>query len=361
MLEPIQGEGGVLPSPPGYLEAVRALCDEREALLVIDEVQTGLGRTGKWFGFQHAAGVTPDIVSMAKALGNGVPIGACWARDDVAAAFKPGDHATTYGGQPLAARAALTVLEVMEQIDAPASANRAGARLAEGLAATPGVAAVRGAGLILGAELDAAARGTAGRARAVARRPRRQRGHPDRPAFRAVAARHRRRDRRRGRAGAQGPAGGCRMKPRHFLEVDDLEEVTRASCGILLQSLCISSSVTRSDIKTEGSRVSALTTRPASDRTSETTVPRAARRAARREDPHCSHAGRCRHHEPRPTGTAHAGGVDPAPSPRAPSAGRAPRAVGLRRWWRGRRGAANGPRLAPSRLRWARRTNAPQC
>ena len=81
MLEPVQGEGGVQPSPPGYLEGVRALCDEREALLIVDEVQTGLGRTGRWFGFQHADGVRPDIVTMAKALGNGVPIGACWARD----------------------------------------------------------------------------------------------------------------------------------------------------------------------------------------------------------------------------------------------------------------------------------------
>ena len=81
MLEAIQGEGGVQPSPPGYLEAVRALCDEREALLIVDEVQTGLGRTGTWFGFEHADGVRPDIVTMAKALGNGVPIGACWARD----------------------------------------------------------------------------------------------------------------------------------------------------------------------------------------------------------------------------------------------------------------------------------------
>ena len=107
MLEAIQGEGGVMPAPDGYLAAVRALCDEREALLIVDEVQAGLGRTGKWFGFQHADGVRPDIVTMAKALGNGVPIGACWARDDVAAAFKAGDHATTFGGQPLAARAAL--------------------------------------------------------------------------------------------------------------------------------------------------------------------------------------------------------------------------------------------------------------
>src|SRR5262249_58117244 len=104
LLEPVQGEGGVEPAPPGYLEAVRQLCDEREALLVVDEVQTGLGRTGRWFGYQHAEGVRPDVVTMAKALGNGVPIGACWARAEVAAAFAAGDHATPFGGQPLAAR-----------------------------------------------------------------------------------------------------------------------------------------------------------------------------------------------------------------------------------------------------------------
>jgi len=153
LLEPIQGEGGVVPAPAGYLEAVRALCDEREALLIMDEVQTGLGRTGEWFGFQHSA-ITPDIVTMAKALGNGVPIGACWARDEVAAAFAPGDHATTFGGQPLAARAALTVLEVMQEVDAPACARRAGERLTKALEAVPGVTSVRGAGLILAAELE---------------------------------------------------------------------------------------------------------------------------------------------------------------------------------------------------------------
>jgi predicted acetylornithine/succinylornithine family transaminase len=155
MLEAIQGEGGVHPVPPGYLEAVRALCDEREALLVLDEVQTGLGRTGKWFGFEHSPGVRPDVVTMAKALGNGVPIGACWAREDVAAAFRPGDHATTFGGQPLAARAALTVLEVMQAEDVPARAARAGERLREALLALPGVTDVRGAGLLLAAELAA--------------------------------------------------------------------------------------------------------------------------------------------------------------------------------------------------------------
>ena len=135
LLEPVQGEGGVQPSPPGYLEAVRALCDEREALLIIDEVQTGLGRTGRWFGFQHADGVRPDVVTMAKALGNGVPIGACWARAEVAAAFAPGDHATTFGGQPLAARAALAVLDVMEAEDVPARAARGGRAAHDGAGA----------------------------------------------------------------------------------------------------------------------------------------------------------------------------------------------------------------------------------
>src|SRR5207342_420998 len=87
LLELVQGEGGVIVPPDGYLVAVRELCDEREVLLVLDEVQTGLGRTGRWFGFEHAEGVRPDVVTMAKALGNGVPIGACWARADVATAL----------------------------------------------------------------------------------------------------------------------------------------------------------------------------------------------------------------------------------------------------------------------------------
>ena len=112
LLEAVQGEGGVQPAPAEYLRGVRRLCDEREALLIVDEVQTGLGRTGRWFGFEHA-GVAPDIVTMAKALGNGMPIGACWARAEVAAAFQPGDHATTFGGQPLAASAARAVLAEM--------------------------------------------------------------------------------------------------------------------------------------------------------------------------------------------------------------------------------------------------------
>ena len=152
LLEPIQGEGGVRPAPPAYLQGVRRLCDERGALLMVDEVQTGLGRTGAWFGFQHA-GVEPDVVTMAKALGNGVPIGACWAREGVAGTFEPGDHASTFGGQPLAAAAARATLAVMEAEDVPARARRAGARLTERLTALPGVTEVRGLGLLLAAEL----------------------------------------------------------------------------------------------------------------------------------------------------------------------------------------------------------------
>jgi len=152
LLEPIQGEGGVNVPPKGFLGEVRRLCDERDVLLIMDEVQTGLGRTGDWFAFQHE-GIRPDVVTMAKALGNGMPIGACWARSEVAAAFVPGDHGTTFGGQPLAAAAARATLAVMEAEDVPARAARAGARLAEGLSALPGVTSVRGRGLLLAAEL----------------------------------------------------------------------------------------------------------------------------------------------------------------------------------------------------------------
>jgi acetylornithine/succinyldiaminopimelate/putrescine aminotransferase len=120
---------------------------------MVDEIQTGLGRTGEWFGFQHF-GVQPDVVTMAKALGNGVPIGACWAKADVAAAFVPGDHATTFGGQPLATAAARKVLEVMEREDVPARARDAGKRLADGLLDLPHVTGVRGLGLLLAAELS---------------------------------------------------------------------------------------------------------------------------------------------------------------------------------------------------------------
>ena len=153
LLEPVQGEGGVNPATPEYFAAVRRLCDERGVLLIVDEIQTGLGRTGTWFGFQRLA-VQPDVVTMAKALGNGVPIGACWARADVADAFKPGDHATTFGGQPLATAAARAVLQVMETEDAPARASARGDYLSKALGELSEVQAVRGAGLLLAVELE---------------------------------------------------------------------------------------------------------------------------------------------------------------------------------------------------------------
>jgi acetylornithine/N-succinyldiaminopimelate aminotransferase len=153
LLEPVQGEGGVNPASTAYFHGVRRLCDERGVLLMVDEVQTGLGRTGRWFGFQHF-GVRPDVVTIAKALGNGVPIGACWARADVASVFEPGDHATTFGGQPLATAAARAVLAVMEQEDVPRRAARAGVRFRERLDGLPDVAGVRGLGLLLAVELS---------------------------------------------------------------------------------------------------------------------------------------------------------------------------------------------------------------
>lgn len=152
LVESIQGEGGVIPAPPGYLEGIRRLCDDRGILLIVDEVQTGLGRTGRWFGFEHAD-IRPDIVTVAKALGNGFPVGACWATRDAAAAFRPGDHGTTFGGGPLASAAALRTLEILQRMDAPATAARLGDYLADGLAQLDGVSTVRGRGLLLAAEL----------------------------------------------------------------------------------------------------------------------------------------------------------------------------------------------------------------
>ena len=153
LLEPVQGEGGVNPATVEYFQGVRRLCDERGILFMVDEVQTGLGRTGRWFGFQHFD-IVPDVVTMAKALGNGVPIGACWAKREVAAAFQPGDHATTYGGQPLATAAAAAVLETMVAIDAPGLAASKGAELTEAMMELPQVSGVRGLGLLLAVELS---------------------------------------------------------------------------------------------------------------------------------------------------------------------------------------------------------------
>ncbi len=153
LVEVIQGEAGVVVPPEGWLTKVRALCDERGLLLVVDEVQTGLGRTGRWFAFQHE-GVRPDIVTMAKALGNGVPVGACWAQAEVAESFVPGDHGSTFGGQPLALSAARATLETMVALDAPALAVARGARLRAALEGLDRVRSVRGAGLLLAAVLE---------------------------------------------------------------------------------------------------------------------------------------------------------------------------------------------------------------
>jgi acetylornithine/succinyldiaminopimelate/putrescine aminotransferase len=154
LLEPIQGEGGVIPAPDGYLAAVERLCRERGVLLILDEVQTGMARTGEWFGFQHH-GITPDAVLMAKALGNGVPVGAIWAKREVGAVFSPGDHGSTYSGTALVASVVRAVIAEMRRIDAPRLASETGAYLRSKLEIVPGVASVRGAGLLLGAELAA--------------------------------------------------------------------------------------------------------------------------------------------------------------------------------------------------------------
>ena len=152
LVEPILGEAGVVVPSSDYLTGLRQICTDRNILLIVDEVQTGLGRTGRWFGFQHLD-VEPDVVTMAKALGNGMPVGACWARAEVATAFVPGDHGSTFGGQPLAMSAARATLAVMEAEDVPARATRAGARLRARLERLPGVASVRGEGLLLAAVL----------------------------------------------------------------------------------------------------------------------------------------------------------------------------------------------------------------
>jgi acetylornithine/succinyldiaminopimelate/putrescine aminotransferase len=152
LLEPVQGEGGVVPADPQYLRDVRALCDERGMLLMIDEVQTGFARTGEWFGFQHA-GVVPDVVTLAKAMGNGFPVGAVWAKREVAAVFQPGDHGSTYSGTAIATAAVNAVIDEMRRLDAPRLARERGAELSAALRGLPGVTEVRGAGLLLAIEL----------------------------------------------------------------------------------------------------------------------------------------------------------------------------------------------------------------
>ena len=153
LLEPVQGEGGVHPLDPAFLQAARALCDRHDALLLLDEVQTGVGRCGAWFAYQRL-GVEPDAVALAKGLGSGLPIGALVARD-VEDGFAPGDHATTFGGSPPIAAAALAVLDAIDREGLVENADRIGRHLADRLRAVPGVADVRGLGLLVAVELAA--------------------------------------------------------------------------------------------------------------------------------------------------------------------------------------------------------------
>ncbi|MCG3143729.1 MAG: Acetylornithine aminotransferase [Gammaproteobacteria bacterium] len=157
LVEPIQGEGGINIAPPGYLAGVRRLCDRNDWLMMLDEVQTGMCRTGRWFACQHE-GVTPDVMALAKALGNGVPIGTSLAVGKAAALLSPGRHGSTFGGSPLACRAALAVIEVMERERLDERAAAIGAQILQRLRdALRGIAAVRdvrGRGMMIGIELD---------------------------------------------------------------------------------------------------------------------------------------------------------------------------------------------------------------
>jgi acetylornithine/N-succinyldiaminopimelate aminotransferase len=156
LLEPIQGESGVLPAPPGYLRGLRDHCTAHGWLMMLDEIQTGIGRTGAWFAFQHE-GIVPDVMTLAKGLGNGVPIGACLARAGVARLFTPGSHGSTFGGNPLACRVGCTVLDIIEEQgllhNAAQQGERLLARLRVELAEHPQVLAIRGQGLMIGIEL----------------------------------------------------------------------------------------------------------------------------------------------------------------------------------------------------------------
>jgi acetylornithine aminotransferase len=157
LFEVIQGEGGINLVSRDFLQGLRQLCDERGWLMMCDEVQCGTGRTGRWFGFQHAE-VVPDVMTLAKGLGSGVPIGACVAAGRAAGVFKPGNHGSTFGGNPLACTAAMTTLQVIAEDGLMARARSAGeairAGLREALGGVPGVVEVRGEGLMIGIELD---------------------------------------------------------------------------------------------------------------------------------------------------------------------------------------------------------------
>ncbi len=157
LVEPVQGEGGINVPDANYLAEVRRLCDEQGWLMMLDEIQTGMGRTGHWFAWQHGD-AKPDVLTLAKSLGNGVPIGACLASGKAAGLMQPGSHGTTFGGNPLACRAALAVIDTIEREQLVAHAAQLGRRLLDGFTArlgeVEGVSSIRGLGLMIGIELD---------------------------------------------------------------------------------------------------------------------------------------------------------------------------------------------------------------
>lgn len=153
IIEPIMGEAGVIVPPADYLQELRAICDVKGALLVIDAVQTGMGRTGDWFGYEYS-GITPDVITLAKGLGGGLPLGAMIALGKAADLFQPGDHGSTFGGNPVTTAAALAAIKFIEIQKILQKVEKQGAYLMQELAVIPGVAEVRGAGLLLGIELE---------------------------------------------------------------------------------------------------------------------------------------------------------------------------------------------------------------
>ena len=153
IIEPIMGEAGVIVPPADYLQELRTLCDAKGALLVIDAVQTGMGRTGDWFGYEYS-GITPDVITLAKGLGGGLPLGAMIALGKAADLFQPGDHGSTFGGNPVTTAAGLAAIKFIESQKLLKKVERQGAYLMQELALIPGVAEVRGAGLLLGIELE---------------------------------------------------------------------------------------------------------------------------------------------------------------------------------------------------------------
>lgn len=153
IIEPIMGEAGVIVPPADYLQELRALCDAKGALLVIDAVQTGMGRTGDWFGYEYS-GITPDVITLAKGLGGGFPLGAMIALGKAADLFQPGDHGSTFGGNPVTTAAGLAAIKFIESQKLLKKVEKQGAYLMQELALIPGVSEVRGAGLLLGIELE---------------------------------------------------------------------------------------------------------------------------------------------------------------------------------------------------------------